>query len=142
MLTLIQCPFHSLVTAVARKRHRSFCQKCKFQVTPKCTHTPLTLRRKSELTVPFRHGVGTLQGNELIRNLSGKPRPQSSQLAEPLCTDLGLESGTGARELLHLRTGAGDCRQRVIRRKFSAKKTQPPLYSCHAIQTLLIPFVC
>ena len=31
MLTLIQCPFHPRVIAVARKRPRSFCQKCKWQ---------------------------------------------------------------------------------------------------------------
>ena len=35
VLTLIRCPFHPRVTAVARKRPRSFCQKCRWQVTPK-----------------------------------------------------------------------------------------------------------
>ena len=34
-LTLIQCPFHPRVIAVARKRPRSFCQNCRWQVTPK-----------------------------------------------------------------------------------------------------------
>ena len=29
VLTLIRCPFHPRVTAVARKRPRSFCQKCR-----------------------------------------------------------------------------------------------------------------
>ena len=29
------CLFHSCVTAVARKRPRSFCQKCRWRVTPK-----------------------------------------------------------------------------------------------------------
>ena len=33
MQTLISCPFHPRVTAVARKRPRSFCQKCRRQVT-------------------------------------------------------------------------------------------------------------
>ena len=33
------CPFHLLVTAVARKRPRSFCQNCRWQVTPKHTYT-------------------------------------------------------------------------------------------------------
>ena len=33
--TLIRCPFHPRVTAVARKNPRSFCQKCRWQVTPK-----------------------------------------------------------------------------------------------------------
>ena len=31
----IRCPFHSRVTAVARKRPRSFCPKYRWQVTPK-----------------------------------------------------------------------------------------------------------
>ena len=32
-------PFHPCVTAVARKRSRSFCQKCMWQVTAKHTYT-------------------------------------------------------------------------------------------------------
>ena len=32
-------PFHPRVTAVARKRSRSFCQKCRWQVTVKHTYT-------------------------------------------------------------------------------------------------------
>ena len=51
VLTLIRCPFHPRVTAVARKTtttttttttKRSFCQKCRWQVTPKhvCTLDP------------------------------------------------------------------------------------------------------
>ena len=39
VLTLIACPFHSLVYAVACKRARSFCQKCRWQVTPKHAYT-------------------------------------------------------------------------------------------------------
>ena len=39
VLTLIRCPFHLRVTAVVRKRPRSFCQKCKWQVTPKHAYT-------------------------------------------------------------------------------------------------------
>ena len=35
MLTLIRCPFHFRVTAVACKRLRPFCQKYRWQVTPK-----------------------------------------------------------------------------------------------------------
>ena len=39
VLTLIRYPFHARVTAVARKRSRSFCQKCRWQVTAKHTYT-------------------------------------------------------------------------------------------------------
>ena len=37
--TLIRCPFHPCVTAVACKRPQSFCQKCRWQVTPKHAYT-------------------------------------------------------------------------------------------------------
>ena len=36
---LFQYPFHPFVTAVARKRSRSFCQKCRWQVTAKHAYT-------------------------------------------------------------------------------------------------------
>ena len=36
---LIRCPFHPRATAVARKRPRSFCQQCRWQVTPKHAYT-------------------------------------------------------------------------------------------------------
>ena len=39
VLTFIRCLFHPRITAVARKRLRSFCQKWRWQVTPK---SPLT----------------------------------------------------------------------------------------------------
>ena len=40
VLTLIRCPFHPRVTAVARKKKaRSFCKKCSWQVTPKHAYT-------------------------------------------------------------------------------------------------------
>ena len=39
VLTVIQCLFHPHVTTVARKRPRSYFQKCRWQVTPKHAHT-------------------------------------------------------------------------------------------------------
>ena len=48
------------------------------------THTPLTERSRSGLTMPL------CSGNELTRNSSGNNRLQSSQLAEPLLTNPGL----------------------------------------------------
>ena len=39
VLILIRCPFHPCVTAVARKRPQSFCQKCRWQVTRKHVYT-------------------------------------------------------------------------------------------------------
>ena len=46
------------------------------------------------------HSVGTYQENELARNSSGKSRPQSPQLAEPLWTDPGVKSAISAREII------------------------------------------
>ena len=83
MLILVRCPFHPRATEVAGKRSRSFCQKCKRQFDLS-THAPLTQQNRSALT----------------RYSSGNARPQSSQLAEPLWTDLGVKSGIGACELI------------------------------------------
>ena len=98
--TLIRCPFHPRVTGVARKRPRSFCQKCRRQVIPKHAYT-LTHRSRSGLTITLsRHSVGKLSGTELTRNSSGNTRLQSSRLAEPLWNDPGLKSGISVRELI------------------------------------------
>ena len=39
VFTLIRCPFHPRLTAVARKRPRLFLRKCRWQVTPKHVYT-------------------------------------------------------------------------------------------------------
>ena len=39
VLTLIRYPFHPRATAVARKRHQLFCQKCMWEVMPKHAYT-------------------------------------------------------------------------------------------------------
>ena len=62
VLTLIRCAFHPCVTAVAGKRPRSFCQKCRWQVTPKHAYTPFTQQSWSGLTMPLsRHSLGIYQ---------------------------------------------------------------------------------
>ena len=84
VLTVIQCPFHPRVTAVARKIPRSFCQKCRWQVRPK----PLTQRSRRGLTMPLSwHSVRTYQET----SSSGNTQSQSSQLTEPLWSDPGLQ---------------------------------------------------
>ena len=61
VLTLIWCPFHPCVTAVACKRPQSFCQKCRWQVTPKHAYT-LDPTNWSGLTMSLsRNSVGTYQ---------------------------------------------------------------------------------
>ena len=52
----------------------------------------MPLSRHSEVTY--------LSGNELTRNSSGNTQQQSSRLAEPLCTDPGVNSGMSVRELI------------------------------------------
>ena len=55
------------------------------------THTPLIQRNRRGLTMPL---------SRVTRDLSGISRPQSSQFAEPLWTDPGLNSGISVRELI------------------------------------------
>ena len=100
MLTLIRCPFHPRVTAVARKRPRSFYKSAGGRLHLN-THTLFTQRSRSRLTLPLsRHSVGTYQENELTRNSSRNTQPESSQVAEPLWTDPGSKSEISVRELI------------------------------------------
>ena len=99
MLTPNRCLFHPLITAEARKRPRSLCQRCRWQVTPKyaCTLDPT----KSEWAdyAAVQAECRNLSGNELTRNLPGNIRSQSSQLAEPLGSDPGIKSKISVCEL-------------------------------------------
>ena len=98
MLTLIRCPFHPLVTAVARKR--SFCQKFGWQFTP--THAYTLDPSKSEWAdyAVVQAESGNLSRNELTHNSSGNTQLQSSQLAEPRWTNPGVKSGISVRKLI------------------------------------------
>ena len=100
MLTLIRCPFRPRVTVVPRKRPRSFCQKCRWQVTPKHAYTLDPTKSGWVDSAAVRAQCGNLSGNELTRNSSGNIRSQSSQLAKPLWTAPGLKSGISVRELI------------------------------------------
>ena len=102
MLTFIRCPVHPRVTAVARKRPRSFCQKCRWQVTLKHAYTFDPTKSGWADYAAAQAQCGKLSGNELARNLSGNTRPQSSQLAEPLWVDRGIKSGISVRELISI----------------------------------------
>ena len=101
--TLIRRPFHPRRSAEARKRPRSFCQKCKWQVTaeimgvvplvtPKHSYT-LNPTSRSGLIMLSPHSVETYRGNELTRNSSGNARSQTFQFA-------GLKSETYVCELI------------------------------------------
>ena len=100
VLTLIRCPFHPRVTAVARKIPRHSAKSAGRQVTPR--HAYAFDPTKSEWAdyAAAQAECGNLSGNELTRNSSVNTRSQSSQLAEPLLTDPGLKSGISLRQLI------------------------------------------
>ena len=85
---------------MARKRLRSFCQRCRWQVTPKHAYTLDASKSEWADYAGVQAECGNLSGNELTRNSSGNTRSQSSQLAEALWTDPGLKSGISLRELI------------------------------------------
>ena len=85
---------------MARKRPRSFCQKCRWQVTPKHTYNLDPTKSEWADYAVVQAECGSLSGNELTRNSSGNTLSQSSQLAKPMWTDSGLKSGISVCELI------------------------------------------
>ena len=73
-LTLIRCPSHSRVTAVARKRPRLFCQNCRWQVTSKHAYTLDPSKSEWADYAAVQAESWSLSGNELTRNSSGNTR--------------------------------------------------------------------
>ena len=88
------------VTAMTRKRPRSFCQKCRWQVTPKHAHTFDLTKSEWADYAAVQAQCGNLSENKLTRNSSGNTRSQSCQLAEPLWADPGQKSGISVHELI------------------------------------------
>ena len=131
-LNLILCSFHSRVTAVARKRPRSYCQKGRWQVTPKHAYTLDPSKSEWADYAAVRAECGNLSGNELTRNSSGNTRSQSSQLAEPLWTDPYVKSGISLRELIptikkkQKNSQAGNELSNVFPKSSHARKKPPP----------------
>ena len=129
MLTLIRCLFHPRVTAVARNRPQSFCQKCRWQVTPKHTYTldPTKLEWTDYAAVQAE--CGNLSGNKLTRNSSGNTWSQLSQPAEPLWSDPGIKSRISSREListLKKKSQAGNKWSNILPKSSQARKKPPP----------------
>ena len=120
MLTLIWCHFHLRVTAVARKIHRSFCQKCRWQVTPKHAYTFDPTKSEWADCVAVQAWCGYLS-EKFTRNSSRKTWPQSSQLAEPLWTDPGVRSGINVCELISTTKEEKKHRQGMNDQTFSPK---------------------
>ena len=82
------------------KDPRPFCQKCRWQVTPK--HVYIIDSAKSEWAdyAAVQAWYGNLSDNELTRKSPKNTRSRSSRLAEPLWTDPGLKNGISVRELI------------------------------------------
>ena len=93
-------PIPTPVAVVPRKRSRSFCQKRRWQFTPKYAYTPDPAKSEWADYAATLAQCGNLLGNELTRNSSGNTLSQSSQLAEPLLTDPGIKSGISDRKLI------------------------------------------
>ena len=106
MLIFIRCPFHPRVTAVALKSPRSFCQKCRWLVTPK--HAYILGPFKSEWTdyAAVQASVETYLETSSHQTRQGT-LGQSYQFAEPLWTDPGLKSGISVCELISTKKSAG-----------------------------------
>ena len=79
-----------------------FCQKCRWQFTPKHTYT--LDPTKSELAdyAAVQAWCGNLSGNMFTHNLSGNIWPHSSQLAEPLWSDISIKRRVSVHELISI----------------------------------------
>ena len=91
------------------------------------THTPLTQRSQSGLTVPLtRHSVGTYPAMSSQATFQGT-WPQSPQLAEPLWTDPGLKSGIRVRKRISTqkKAQAGNEWSNILPKSLQARKKPP-----------------
>ena len=79
--------------------------------------------------------------NELTRNSSGNIRPQSSQLAEPLWTDPGVNSGISLCELISTKkkkVQAGNEWSNIVPKDSQAKKKPPIIRVTHPIVQVFV----
>ena len=103
VLTLIWCPFHPCVTAVIRKRPRSFCKSASGRLHLNM-HTPLTQRSRSGLTMPLsRRSVGTYPETSSHATYQETLGHSCLSLLTYLWTDPGLKSGISVRALSPLK---------------------------------------
>ena len=131
MLTLIQCPFHPCVPAVARKRPGHSAKSAGGRFTPKHAYTLNPSKSEWADYAAVQAECGNLPGNELTRNSSVNTRSQSSQLAEPLLTDPSLKSGISLREQISTskkrkEMQAGNELSNILQKSPHARKKLPP----------------
>ena len=121
VLTLIRCPLRPSVTAVALKTSRLFCQKCRWQVTPKHAYTLDPSKSEWADIAAVQAECENPWGNELTRNSSGNTRLQSSQLAE-ICHE--LKAPTSKWQTKSVMRVAADMRDRHSRKPCIRKSTR------------------
>ena len=123
----------SCVTAVAHKRPRPFCQKCRWQVTPKHAYTLDPLKSEWADYATVQAECWNLSGNKLIHNSSENTWSQSSQLAEPLLTDPGLKSGISLCELTSTlkKVQVGNELSNIHPKSLHMRETPPPHHYHH-----------
>ena len=85
---------------MARKRFWSFCQKCRWQITPTRAYTRDPSKSEWADYAAVQAECGNLWENKLTSNSSGNTRLQSSQLAEPLWTIPGIKRGLSVHTLI------------------------------------------
>ena len=88
------CLFHPRVTAVAHKRHWSFCQKCRWQVAAKYVYST---------KLEWVNYIVQAHCGEPTHNSSEDASPQTNELTEPLWTDPGPERKLSRPAYLHFK---------------------------------------
>ena len=98
MLTLIRCPFPRVLQwNVKDPGHSAKSAGGRLHLK---TQTPLTQRSRTRLTMPlYGHSGGTYPETSSHITSRGNIRPQSSQPAEPLWTDPGIEWNKSAQAI-------------------------------------------
>ena len=131
MLTLIRCPFHPHVTAVALKDPGHSAKSTGDRLHLKHTYILDPLKLEWADYAAAQAECGNLSGDKLTRNSPGNTQSQSSQLAEPLWSDPGLNSGISLCEListLKKKAQAGNELLNILTKSSHARKN-PPLSS-------------
>ena len=90
------------VTAVTRIRPRSFCQNCRWKVTPKYAYIFDPTKSEWADYAVVQAQCWNLSRNKLTRNLSRIIWPKSSQFTEPLWTYPAIKTGISVPELISL----------------------------------------
>ena len=110
---------------VVHKRPQSFCQRYRWQITPKLAYSHDPTKSEWADYAAVQAWFGNLSRNKLTWNLSRNIWPQSSRLAEPLLTDRGIKSGISVCKLISTSKKKKKCRQGMNGGTFSQNPCNP-----------------